>query len=188
MNDFLKLYEKMKISTKQFPLNTDRETDWRADSSGNEGNARSTDLEGPNSDSQMLTSSSPPKESKDTPNDKRKTLFRTASNTPNSANIKKKQSLSFSSEPRSIFDACLSPTNVEPRKSLLDQLSRTFATEESQLPNVVALIGPQEPYSGPFYTQRLTSVLSSTIRPSFLPHNTAEVKAILQSLMNKIQK
>lgn len=168
---------------------TDREPDWRADSSGNEGNARSTDLEGPNSDNQILTSSSPPKESKDTPNDKRKTLFRTASNTPISANSnKKKQSLSFSAEPRSIFDACLSPTNVEPRKSLLDQLSKTFATEESQLPNVVALIGPQEPCSGPFYTQRLTSVLSSTIRPSFLPHNTAEVKAIIQSLMNKIQK
>lgn len=131
-----------------------------------------------------MGSSTPPKE---TPNDKRKPLFRTASNTPNSAN-KKKQSLSFSSEPRSIFDACLSPTNVEPRKSLLDQLSRTFATEESQLPEVVSLIGPQEPYSGPFYTQRLTAVLATLIRPSFLPHNTAEVKAILQSLMNKIQK
>lgn len=165
----------------------DREPDWRADSSGNEGNAKSIDLEGPSSDSQMLTSSSPPKESKETPNDKRKTLFRTTSNTPNSAN-KKKQSLSFSAEPRSIFDACLSPTNVEPRKSLLDQLTRTFATEESQLPNVVSLIGPQEPTSGPFYTQRFTSVMTSLMRPSFQPHNTAEVRAILQSLMNKIQK
>jgi phosphofurin acidic cluster sorting protein 2 len=158
---------------------------WRADSSGNEGNAQNTDPEAPSSDPQNATS--PPKDSAQASGDKRKTIFRTTSNTPSSA-TKKKQSLSFSSEPKSVpLDACLSPTNVEPRKSLLEQLSRTFATDETSLPEVVSIVGPMEPSN--LFVQRLTTLLSTTnIRPMFQAHNTAEIKAILQSLMTKIQK
>lgn len=161
----------------------------RADSSGNEGNAVNTDPEvGANSDPQQNTS--PPK---DLPiassNDKRKTIFRTSSNTPASA--KKKQSLSFTEPKISTLETCLSPTNVEPRKLLLEQLSRAFATtDESILPEVVSILGPpdREPLS--LFSHRLMTLLSS-IRPSiilFQAQNTAEIKAILQSLMNKIQK
>ncbi|CAO1424644.1 unnamed protein product [Diamesa serratosioi] len=156
---------------------------WRADSSGNEGNAGNTDPEAPNSDPQN-TAGSPPKDTQAS-GDKRKTIFRTSSNTPNSA-IKKKQSLSFSTEPRITFDTCLSPTNVEPRKSLLEQLTRTFATDETALPDVVSIVGPPEP--GCISMHRATTILATSLRPLFQAHNTAEIKAILQSLMNKIQK
>lgn len=156
---------------------------WRADSSGNEGTAQNTDPEAPNSDPQHT---SPPKDSAQASGDKRKTIFRTSSNTPSSA-TKKKQSLSFSTEPKSVqLDACLSPTNVEPRKSLLEQLSRTFATDETTLPEVVSIVGPSEP--GNLFIHRLMTLLSTNIRPMFQAHNTAEIKAILQSLMTKIQK
>lgn len=64
---------------------------------------------------------------------------------------------------------------------------RTFATEEAVLPDVVSIVGPPEPHSG-FLTQRLAPLLATTFRPMFSPHNTAEVKAVLQALMNKIQK
>ncbi|CAH1729134.1 unnamed protein product [Chironomus riparius] len=161
----------------------------RADSSGNEGNAGNTDPEigGANSDPQ---NTSPPKDLPiSSSSDKRKTIFRTSSNTPSSA--KKKQSLSFTTEPKiSTLDTCLSPTNVEPRKSLLEQLSRTFSTiDETVLPDVVSILG-QFAEPGNLFTHRLTTLLSN-IRPSiylFHAHNTAEIKAILQSLMSKIQK
>lgn len=156
---------------------------WRADSSGNEGTTH-TDPDAPNSDPQNATS--PPKDAAQASGDKRKTIFRTSSNAPSSAS-KKKQSLSFSSEPKSVaLDACLSPTNVEPRKSLLEQLSRTFATDETTLPEVVSIVGPSEP--GNLFVHRLMTLLSTNIRPMFQAHNTAEIKAILQSLMTKIQK
>mgnify|MGYP002655262691 CR=1 FL=1 len=169
-------------------LNSDRGGDsWRADSSGNEGTAQNTDPEAPNSDPQNNTS--PPKESAQTSSsgDKKKTIFRTSSNAPSSA-TKKKQSLSFSNDSKSTvpLDACLSPTNVEPRKSLLEQLSRTFATDETTLPEVVSILGPSEP--GNLFVHRLMTLLSTNIRPLFQAHNTAEIKAILQSLMTKIQK
>lgn len=165
--------------------NSDRGADsWRADSSGNEGNAQNTDPEAPNSDPQINTS--PPKDSAQASGDKRKTIFRTSSNTPSSA-TKKKQSLSFSTDPKSVpLDACLSPTNVEPRKSLLEQLSRTFASDEATLPEVVSIVGPSE--SANLFIQRLMTLLSTNIRPMFQAHNTAEIKVILQSLMTKIQK
>lgn len=154
---------------------------WRADSSGNEGNAQNTDPEAPNSDPQ---NTSPPKDAAQASGEKKKTIFRTSSSTPSSA-TKKKQSLSFSTEPKSVaLDACLSPTNVEPRKSLLEQLSRTFATDE--VPEVVSIVGPSEP--GNLFIHRLMTLLSTNIRPMFQAHNTAEIKAILQSLMTKIQK
>lgn len=161
----------------------------RADSSGNEGNAGNTDPEigGANSDPQ---NTSPPKDLaiSASSSDKKKTIFRTSSNTPSSA--KKKQSLSFTTEPKiSTLDTCLSPTNVEPRKSLLEQLSRTFSTiDETVLPEVVSILGPIEP--GNLFTHRLMTLLTN-LRPSiilFQAHNTAEIKAILQTLMNKIQK
>jgi phosphofurin acidic cluster sorting protein 2 len=156
---------------------------WRADSSGNEGNAQNTDPEAPSSDPQ---NTSPPKDSAQASGDKRKTIFRTTSNTPSSA-TKKKQSLSFSTDPKTIpLDACLSPTNVEPRKSLLEQLSRTFATDETTLPEVVSILGPSEP--GNLFIHRLITLLSSNNHPMFQAHNTAEIKAILQSLMTKISK
>lgn len=166
-------------------LRLDRGADsWRNDSSGNEGTAQNTDPEAPNSDPQ---NTSPPKDSAQASGDKRKTIFRTSSNTPSSA-TKKKQSLSFSNEPKSVpLDACLSPTNVEPRKSLLEQLSRTFATDETTLPEVVSIVGPSEP--GNLFIHRLMTILSTNNRaPMFQAHNTAEIKAILQSLMTKIQK
>lgn len=180
----------------------------RADSSGNEGGtAGNTDPElgGTNSDGQQQQqyhhqqqqlqqhqstqqNTSPPKDLPiSSSSDKRKTIFRTSSNTPSSA--KKKQSLSFTTEPPKIstLEACLSPTNVEPRKSLLEQLSRTFATiDETVLPEVVAITGPPEPF-----IHRITSLLTTNIRPNiilFQAQNTAEIKAILQSIMNKIQK
>lgn len=184
---------------------SDKGSEWKNDSSGNE-NAQ-TDPEAPNSDPQNNTSTGSPPRDKDA-NDRRSKLFRAVSNTPSNAGVtstantimsqailssggggKKKQSLSLSAEPSksSVLDTCLSPTNVEPRKSLLDQLTRTFSTEEAILPDVVAIVGPPEPFSG-FLTQRLAPLLAATFRPIFSPHNTAEVKVVLQALMNKIHK
>ncbi|XP_019553613.3 phosphofurin acidic cluster sorting protein 2 isoform X2 [Aedes albopictus] len=165
----------------------DRSGDWKNDSSGNEGGAGNTDPEALSSDPQ--NTGSPPKEKEQTTVEKKNRLFRTSSSTPNSAK-KQKQSLSFSSgdQPKTSLETCLSPTNVEPRKSLLEQLSRIFTTEESQLPDVVTIIGPPEASSSSSLTPRLVSLISSTFRPTFSPNNTAEVKAITQALMNKIQK
>lgn len=141
-----------------------------------------------------MQNTSPPKDlpisSATSSNDKKKTIFRTSSNTPSSS-AKKKQSLSFTTDTKiSTLETCLSPTNVEPRKSLLEQLSRTFSTiDETVLPEVVAILGPSEP--GNLFTHRLMTLLSTNIRPNiilFQAHNTAEIKAILQTLMNKIQK
>ncbi|KAG5671872.1 hypothetical protein PVAND_002042 [Polypedilum vanderplanki] len=171
----------------------------RADSSGNEGNAGNTDPEvgvntsnNNNFDHQNLQNTSPPKDlpisssNATASSDKRKTIFRTSSNTPSSA--KKKQSLSFTTDTKiSTLENCLSPTNVEPRKSLLEQLSRTFATiDETVLPEVVSILGPSEP--GNLFINRLMTLLSTNIRPNiilFQAQNTAEIKAILQSLMTK---
>lgn len=136
--------------------------------------------------------SSPPRE-KEAIIERRNKLFRATSNTPSG---KKKQSLSLSSDQqpmlmqqplKSVLDSCLSPTNVEPRKSLLDQLIRTFTTEEAVLPDVVSMIGPPEPHGG-IISQRLAPLLAMSFRPTFSPQNTAEIRAILQALMNKIQK
>ncbi|XP_058813904.1 phosphofurin acidic cluster sorting protein 2 isoform X1 [Topomyia yanbarensis] len=169
--------------------NQDRSGDWKNDSSGNEGGAGNTDPEALSSDPQ--NAGSPPKEKETAAVEKKNRLFRTSSSTPNSAK-KQKQSLTFpttADQPKaSPLETCLSPTNVEPRKSLLEQLSRTFTTEESQLPDVVTIVGPPETSSSPSCTPRLVSLISSTFRPTFSPNNTAEVKAITQALMNKIQK
>ncbi|XP_053670995.1 phosphofurin acidic cluster sorting protein 2 [Anopheles nili] len=175
----------------------DRSGDWKNDSSGNEGGAGNTDPEALSSDPQ--NTGSPPKE-KETAVEKKNRLFRTSSSTPNSAK-KQKQTLSFQVDQHqqqlqqhhqqqqkpSPLETCLSPTNVEPRKSLLEQLQRTFTTEESLLPEVVTIVGPPEA-SNASLTPRLAALISSTFRPTFLPNNTAEVKAIMQALMNKIQK
>ncbi|KFB46872.1 AGAP003312-PA-like protein [Anopheles sinensis] len=176
----------------------DRSGEWKNDSSGNEGGAGNTDPEALSSDPQ--NTGSPPKE-KETGVEKKNRLFRTTSSTPNSAK-KQKQTLSFQMDPHqqqlqqhqmqhqqkpSPLETCLSPTNVEPRKSLLEQLQRTFTTEESLLPEVVTVVGPPEASTASL-TPRLASLISSTFRPTFLPNNTAEVKAITQALMNKIQK
>lgn len=161
--------------------NIERINDWKGDSSGNEGGTGPPDLEGLNSDPQ--NTGSPPKE-KESITDRRSRLFRTSSNTPSN---KKKQSLSFTTEPKALLDTCLSPTNVEPRKVLLEQLARTFATDESVLPEVVTIVGPPEHHICTF-VPRLATILSLTLRPTFSPNNTAEVKAIIQALMNKIQK
>lgn len=164
---------------------SDKASDWKNDSSGNEDRTGNTDPEAPNSDPQ--NTGSPPRE-KDPPTliERRNKLFRAASSTPSTAG-KKKQSLSLSAEPKSVLESCLSPTNVEPRKSLLDQVTRTFSTEETVLPDVLTIVGPPEPHSG-LLSQRLAPLLATTFRPIFQPHNTAEVKAVLQALMNKIQK
>ncbi|XP_052891368.1 phosphofurin acidic cluster sorting protein 2 isoform X2 [Anopheles moucheti] len=176
--------------------NKDRSGEWKNDSSGNEGGAGNTDPEALSSDPQ--NTGSPPKE-KETAVEKKNRLFRTSSSTPNSAK-KQKQVLSFQMDQQqqlqqqqhqqqkpSPLETCLSPTNVEPRRSLLEQLQRTFTTEESLLPEVVTIVGPPEACTvSP--TPRLASLISSTFRPTFLPNNTAEVKAITQALMNKIQK
>lgn len=120
-------------------------------------------------------------------------------NTPNNQNAggigigassshKKKQSLSLSAtEPRSMWESCLSPTNIEPRKTLLDQLARTFATDETQLPDSVCIVGPTEVH-GQALVSRLTAILGTTTKPLFSPLNSAEVKSIVQALLNKIQK
>ncbi|XP_055586779.1 phosphofurin acidic cluster sorting protein 2 isoform X2 [Uranotaenia lowii] len=167
----------------------DRSGDWKNDSSGNEGGAGNTDPEALSSDPQ--NAGSPPKEKESAAVEKKNRLFRTSSSTPNSAK-KQKQSLSFSStseqQKPSPLETCLSPTNVEPRKSLLEQLSRTFTMEESQLPDVLTIVGPPETMGGLSTTPRLMSLISSFFRPTFSPNNTAEVKAITQALMNKIQK
>ncbi|XP_036213269.2 phosphofurin acidic cluster sorting protein 2 isoform X3 [Bactrocera oleae] len=200
----------------------DRPTDYRNDSSGNEGNAFNTD--GQNSDPQ----NSPPRSDKDymrlqllqqtqqqlTPvsgggnsgsaftfSEKRSRLFRSSSNTPSGAGSgsggggaigmgmsKKKQTLSLTAEPRSVLETCLSPTNVEPRKLLLDQLSRIFASDDTNLPDVVTLISPPEALSGSALMPKLTTLLANSFKPAFVPQNTAEVKAVLQALMGKIQK
>ncbi|XP_052868710.1 phosphofurin acidic cluster sorting protein 2 [Anopheles cruzii] len=181
--------------TSNYSNNQDRSGDWKNDSSGNEGGAGNTDPEALSSDPQ--NTGSPPKE-KDT-SEKKNRLFRTSSSTPNSAK-KQKQTLSFQMEHQQLqqhqqqhqqkpspLETCLSPTNVEPRKSLLEQLQRTFTTEESVLPEVVTIVGPPEATSASL-TPRFASLISSTFRSTFLPNNTAEVKAITQALMNKIQK
>lgn len=120
-------------------------------------------------------------------NEKRSRLFRTSSSAP-SGGGKKKQSLSLSAEPRSVLETCLSPTNVEPRKMLLDQLSRIFASEESVIPDVVTIISPPEALSGSNLVSKLTALFANSFKPAFVPQNTAEVKAVLQALMGKIQK
>ncbi|XP_035780194.1 phosphofurin acidic cluster sorting protein 2-like isoform X2 [Anopheles albimanus] len=180
--------------------NKDRSGDWKNDSSGNEGGAGNTDPEALSSDPQ--NTGSPPKE-KETAVEKKNRLFRTSSSTPNSAK-KQKQTLSFQMDQQhqqqqqhqmqhyqqqkpSPLETCLSPTNVEPRKSLLEQLQRTFTMEESLLPEVVTIVGPQEAGAASL-TPRFASLISSTFRPTFMPNNTAEVKAITQALMNKIHK
>ncbi|XP_055853249.1 phosphofurin acidic cluster sorting protein 2 isoform X2 [Episyrphus balteatus] len=183
---------------------TDRCPEFRNDSSGNEANAGNTD--GQTSDPQ----NSPPRE-KDflqnafnmtpvtpgppvtvlsqppPPSEKRSRLFRTSSSTPGGGK-QKKQSLSLTAEPRSVLETCLSPTNVEPRKMLLDQLSKVFATDESVIPDVVTIISPPEALVSISWASKLTQLFANTFKPAFLPQNTAEVKAVLQALMGKIQK
>lgn len=169
------------------PIISDKGLEWKNDSSGNEGAACNTDPEAPNSDPPAATNS-PPRE-KEANTERRSKLFRATSSTPSG---KKKQSLSLSADQsqqplKSVLDSCLSPTNVEPRKSLLDQLTRTFSTEEAILPDIVSIIGPPEPHGG-VVGQRMAPLLTASFRPTFTPHNTAEIKAVLQALMNKIQK
>ncbi|KAH8337318.1 hypothetical protein KR059_006975 [Drosophila kikkawai] len=137
--------------------------------------------------------------------EKRSRLFRTSSNTPgimgsggggNSSSVsvsasgggKRKHTLSLSAEPRSMLETCLSPTNVEPRKLLLDQLSRVFAGEDSAIPEVVTIISPPEALGGSVLLAKLVTLFANSFKPAFVPQNTAEVKAVLQALMAKIQK
>ncbi|XP_030369218.1 phosphofurin acidic cluster sorting protein 2 isoform X2 [Scaptodrosophila lebanonensis] len=131
--------------------------------------------------------------------EKRSRLFRTSSNTPgsgvgsiaisgSSTGGKKKQTLSLSAEPRSVLETCLSPTNVEPRKMLLDQLSRVFAGEDITIPEVVTIISPPEALGGSTLLPKLVTLFANSFKPAFVPQNTAEVKAVLQALMAKIQK
>ncbi|XP_037940891.1 phosphofurin acidic cluster sorting protein 2-like isoform X2 [Teleopsis dalmanni] len=189
----------------------DRGIEYRNDSSGNEGNT--FNIDGQFSDSQ----NSPPRTEKDyirlqqqqshqvTPNnsnfsvssavitqppsEKRSRLFRTSSNTPSgTSGGKKKQTLSLSAEPRSVLETCLSPTNVEPRKMLLDQISKEFSSEDAVIPDVVTIITPPEALSGSSFIPKLTTIFANSFKPSFVPQNTAEVKAVLQALMVKIQK
>ncbi|XP_043947075.1 phosphofurin acidic cluster sorting protein 2 isoform X2 [Drosophila biarmipes] len=134
--------------------------------------------------------------------EKRSRLFRTSSNTPgitasggNNASAisasgggKRKHTLSLSAEPRSMLETCLSPTNVEPRKLLLDQLSRVFAGEDSSIPEVVTIISPPEALGGSALLAKLVTLFANSFKPAFVPQNTAEVKAVLQALMAKIQK
>ncbi|XP_063704052.1 phosphofurin acidic cluster sorting protein 2 isoform X2 [Culicoides brevitarsis] len=186
----------------------DRSGEWKNDSSGNEG-APSTDPDIPNATQQSeQIAASPPKDSKEGGGDRRSRLFRTSSSTPSN---KKKQSLSFSissndqqqtlqqqissassqfpqMKSNAMLDACLSPTNVEPRKTLLDQLAKIFNMEISILPDVVVLVGPQEAHGGGILSPKVSELLSRTFKVTFSPQNTAEIKAILTALMNKIQK
>ncbi|XP_064550286.1 phosphofurin acidic cluster sorting protein 2 isoform X2 [Drosophila montana] len=133
--------------------------------------------------------------------EKRSRLFRTSSNTPvigsaggasagNNSNAagKRKHTLSLSAEPRSALEACLSPTNVEPRKLLLDQLSRVFAGDDNIIPEVVTIISPPEALGGGSLLAKLITLFANSLKPAFVPQNTAEVKAVLQALMAKIQK
>lgn len=174
----------MKFSYCYFPLCTERATDsWRADSSGNEGIA---DADTQTSETNLIAS--PPRDNPPTTSDKKKSaIFKASSSVPSSGS-KKKQSLSFTNDTKFTYldNACLSPTNLEPRKSLLEQLSRTFTTDDSSLPEILSIIGPSE--SGNCLINRLMTLLSANIRAIFQANNAAEIKAILQSLMNKIQK
>lgn len=155
---------------------------WRADSSGNEGNA---DQEAQTSETMHLTS--PPRENPQVASDKKKTIFRTTSSVPTSGS-KKKQPLIFTNEPKSnVPESSLSPTSIEPRKSLLEQLSRVFNLDDSSLPEILSIIGPSVE-SGNCLVNRLMNLLSTNIRAIFQANNSAEIKAILQALMNKIQK
>ncbi|KRF83793.1 phosphofurin acidic cluster sorting protein 2 isoform X2 [Drosophila virilis] len=134
--------------------------------------------------------------------EKRSRLFRTSSNTPavgsaggasagnnsNAAAGKRKHTLSLSAEPRSALEACLSPTNVEPRKLLLDQLSRVFAGDDNIIPEVLTIISPPEALGGGSLLAKLITLFANSLKPAFVPQNTAEVKAVLQALMAKIQK
>ncbi|XP_034488716.1 phosphofurin acidic cluster sorting protein 2 isoform X2 [Drosophila innubila] len=139
--------------------------------------------------------------------EKRSRLFRTSSNTPiigapgggggvgginvsnsSSAVGKRKHTLSLSSEPRSALETCLSPTNVEPRKMLLDQLSRVFAGDDNVIPEVLTIISPPEALGGSTLLAKLVTLFANSFKPAFVPQNTAEVKAVLQALMTKIQK
>ncbi|XP_034117448.1 phosphofurin acidic cluster sorting protein 2 isoform X3 [Drosophila albomicans] len=138
--------------------------------------------------------------------EKRSRLFRTSSNTPavaggggsgagagnvsnsSSAVGKRKHTLSLSAEPRSALETCLSPTNVEPRKLLLDQLSRVFAGDDNVIPEVVTIISPPEALGGSTLLAKLVTLFANSFKPAFVPQNTAEVKAVLQALMAKIQK
>jgi len=137
--------------------------------------------------------------------EKKSRLFRSSSNTPaivgsiggggagnvsnsSSAVGKRKHTLSLSAEPRSALETCLSPTNVEPRKMLLDQLSRVFAGDDNVIPEVVTIISPPEALGGSTLLAKLVTLFANSFKPAFVPQNTAEVKAVLQALMAKIQK
>ncbi|KAM8707236.1 hypothetical protein ACLKA7_011346 [Drosophila subpalustris] len=139
--------------------------------------------------------------------EKRSRLFRTSSNTPiigsgssasnaisvsqsGSAVGKRKHTLSLSGagESRSALETCLSPTNVEPRKLLLDQLSRVFAGDDNVIPEVLTIISPPEALGGSTLLAKLVTLFANSFKPAFVPQNTAEVKAVLQALMAKIQK
>ncbi|XP_017847198.1 phosphofurin acidic cluster sorting protein 2 isoform X2 [Drosophila busckii] len=185
------------------------------DSSGNEGNAGYTDGQGsdtqnsPPRDKDYIRNANVITPQAQT--EKRSRLFRTSSNTPNIANtgaaaagasagagsvgsnssavIKRKHTLSLcATEPRSALETCLSPTNVEPRKLLLDQLSRVFAGEDNAIPEVVTIISPPEALGGSILLAKLVTLFANSFKPAFVPQNTAEVKAVLQALMAKIQK
>lgn len=71
---------------------------------------------------------------------------------------------------------------------LLDQLSRIFASEDSVIPDEVTIISPPEALSGSSLVPKLTTLFANSFKPAFVPQNTAEVKAVLQALMGKIQK
>lgn len=199
-------------------LFTDRAPDYRNDSSGNEANAANTDGQNSDPqnspprggddiimqqllrqqqqhllqqltpvNSIMTTQAGPTSATVAPTNEKRSRLFRTSSSTPGGK--QKKQTLSLSAEPRSVLETCLSPTNVEPRKMLLDQLSKIFTSDDTgSIPDVVTLISPPEAFGGNSLIAKLTSLFANSFKPAFVPQNTAEVKAVLQALMGKIQK
>lgn len=98
-------------------------------------------------------------------------LFRTSASA-----AKKKNSLSIGTE-------YITPETVVARRTFLDQVFRLLPPEEMTLPDVILLVAGTESQVVP-----LCNCLASTHHRLFQPLSAPEVRSVLTSLVNKIQK
>ncbi|KAB0804229.1 hypothetical protein PPYR_01199 [Photinus pyralis] len=87
---------------------------------------------------------------------------------------KKKNSLSIGTE-------CTTPETIIARKSFLEQVARLLPPDEINLPDVVLLVSGTEPQASPLCNRLVHHRL-------FQPLSGPEVRSVLTSLVNKIQK
>ncbi|XP_077300386.1 phosphofurin acidic cluster sorting protein KrT95D isoform X2 [Arctopsyche grandis] len=129
---------------------------------------------------------SPPKEK----DEKKSRLFRSAVGGQSGGARKKQQSLTISTDqqlkPTPSDHSAQSPTNTEPRRSFLEQIGRVLGGDEIGMPDILTLVHPaRDGASAALLTARLAPILP---KPTLNPHNVHEVRALMQSLLNKICK